>query len=271
MKSPPFIFAIALLLIAGGGCNLGEPITTSGGGGTEVEGLSGTLVTVGGLPAAGAIVRAYSADEDDASLARRAVAGNHVAPDTAVAADTADSSGSFVLAGLPEGVYNIAATLSRGDSTYALFRQRVAVSGPAALPADTLRPGGTFSLRVVTGETSLAGALCAVPASPWTAVSDSTGLCLLTGLPPGVLHIEVTYPGAAVHGDDHTVTPGDTSEPDTVDLPDVPATLGAPTLVRPSSGTQHALPVTNLGWTHVAGAAWYHIQIATDSSFESIF
>src|SRR5690606_16445018 len=51
------ILAIAAFLTAS--CDLGEPIRTSGP--TEVEGLTGTLVTPSGAPAAGAWVKAYAA------------------------------------------------------------------------------------------------------------------------------------------------------------------------------------------------------------------
>jgi hypothetical protein len=181
------------------GCDFGSPI--KGGGGTEGEGLSGTLVDGGGSPVVGALVRAYPAN-DSASTAAfslgRAGATEEVHRASATAVDSAltNAVGGFRLKRLSAGTYNLAASVRRGDTTLTVFIPGVVYAGGKQdLGIDTLRVSGSASLQVLTESDVLVGALCEIPGSPYRAVSDSSGICVFDELPQGTFVMRVSHNG----------------------------------------------------------------------------
>jgi hypothetical protein len=203
------ILAFPMLLVLAS-CDFGTPI--HGGGGTEGEGLSGTLLDEGGFPAGGAWIRAYPADStviawgkaaangtngtngtNGASGASRAVTDG---PSPAVDSARSNAAGGFRLKRLPAGAYNLAATVRRGDTTFTVFIPGIVYGGGRQyLGLDTLLPAGSASLQVYTDAGLAVGASCSVPGSPYHAVSDSLGLCMFNELPQGTFFLRVSYEG----------------------------------------------------------------------------
>src|SRR5690606_30039160 len=174
------LLAAALLSIAG--CDF-SPITNVG---TEVEGLTGTLVTESGLPVAGAWVRVYPASP--ALLARPAL------EDAVADSSRTNAAGTYLFKDLPDGHYNLAASARRGDTTLAFFLANLHVAGDTNIGTDTLHRSGTVILQARSGGSPVAGAACAIAGSPWLTVSDGAGICVLPGVAPGVYRVTVTHP-----------------------------------------------------------------------------
>lgn len=256
------ILAIAAFLTAS--CDLGEPIRTSGP--TEVEGLTGTLVTPSGAPAAGAWVKAYAAP---ANALGKGAAWTTTGAVSGPALDSVQtgSDGSFNLAELGDGVYNLAARARWNDTTLALFLRDIVVSGRTPLGVDTLKVSGEFVVRLSAGGEPLAGALCFIAGSPWSTVSDAEGNCIFTEVPPGEFRVSVSYSGSvAVDVGDVSVPPGG-EDPDTLSVPLPEDTPNAPGQRFPGHGATGVTLIPNISWTRVADAAFYTLLLSTDSTF----
>ncbi len=269
MKHPKHPLFAAMLaaaaLLATGGCNLGEPIRTSGP--TEVEGLTGTLVAPNGSPAAGAWVKVYAAPAT--GLAKGAVGTVSTATfGPAVDSIQTNASGSFSLKGLGDGTYNVAAFGQRNDTTLALFLRGVIVVGDTDLGVDTLRVSGDLLVRLSAGGNPLAGALCFVAASPWSAVSDAQGDCKLLGVPPGEFRISVSYSGdIVIDVGDITMSSGGS---DSVSVPLPPAGAPqAPVQLFPGPNDFNVTLIPNMSWNRIHNAGSYTLLLSTDSSFST--
>jgi hypothetical protein len=151
-----------------------------GGGGTGGEGLKGTLVDVQGMPVAGARVEVYSKS------------GGGVAAKSTVT----DANGRFEFSGLPDGRYNVAASAQRQNTTLALFVRDVEAGENQDVGERELEVAGGLSLSVRGGSGEVvSGARCAVPASPYAAVSDIAGTCSLEGMAPGSYQVDIIRAG----------------------------------------------------------------------------
>ncbi len=256
---------MALVLAA---CNLGTPITTRGGGGTDVGGISGTLVDAGGTPVAGAQVRVVPVVPEglgkvsDMAMPR---------PDSAVT----NASGTFEIPGLATGTYNLVALVTNDTLSLGVFVEGIVVTGgnrETNIGARTLEL--TAEIRIEIREDDgppLQGALCLLGGTPFQAVSGASGTCDFGVLPPGVFSLTVTHPDlqftisgqlaalpglagafslADIIGGSHAVQP-------------------APRPAVPVNGGILTDTVATFFWTPVTGAVRYHLQIATDSMFST--
>lgn len=175
--------AFALILLAS--CELGAPTK---GGGTEGEGVVGSLVDPTGAPLDGVWVKAWPLET---ALAKSAAVA-------AVDSVQTNDEGQFHFPGLSAGVYNFTATTTVSGTTYALFLKSVIIApGTNSIHGDTLRVSGTLTFQVQAGGQGVEGAVCYLDGSPWAAVSDANGTCTLTGLPPGTLQFSVSHPAFA--------------------------------------------------------------------------
>jgi hypothetical protein len=208
---------LGLLIL--GGCDFGSPI--KGGGGTEGEGLTGLIVDEGGSPVVGAWVRAYSADDSSVALAKAAQAAMAAAA-WAMPLDSAQTNGAgrFLLKNLAAGTYNLSASVRRGDTTFSIFIRGVVYGGGRQdLGTDTLRVAAEASLQIYAEDEPLRGAVCFVPGSPYRAVTDAWGSCVLAGLAPGTLKISVYHPDYEISRSDSTgISAGEQANCGTLEL-----------------------------------------------------
>lgn len=204
------IFSLLLF----GSCEFAQPI--EGGGGTEGEGLTGTLVLPTGEPAVAARVWLFPAEESAAIvLAKRA----------SVTVSSLDSvqtnaNGAFHFTNLAKGTYGLSASLTHGDTVLSFFRHGIVVNGTIHLGTDTLRVSGGITLRVqMTGGGPLAGAICSIEGSPWSATSNASGDCVFAGVPPGTVKVTVSHPAYATQEAPVVVVqPGQSASAGTVEL-----------------------------------------------------
>lgn len=215
-------------------CNMGTPIINANGGGTDVEGLSGTLVDEGGMPVAGAQVRVLAADADALTKTARATD----VPDAAVDSAETDAAGNFHFTGLSGGSYNLEAVIVRSDdTTLGLFLRGILIADDTSgvdIGTDTMRVTGSIRIDLHTEDGNpLENASCLIPGTTFEAVSGDGGTCDFTAIPPGTFRIEVSHPHlqASVSGE-LEVLPGLLAALDLEDLlnpdptPGLPSTLG---------------------------------------------
>jgi hypothetical protein len=177
------------------GCDFGS----SPGGGTGVDGLTGILVDSKGNGIAGAKVRVYPAE----ALAKGAATAAAKADST-----TTDAKGAFRFRDLPDGKYNLEASITRQDTVYSLFIGSIDFVKKLDLGRDTLRASGSLYVLVRNSSGALAGAVCSIPGSPWSAVSDAEGNCTIQGIAPGTYQVKVTAQGVTRVAENLTVTTG---------------------------------------------------------------
>jgi hypothetical protein len=244
-------------------CDMGTPPQANGGG-TEVEGV---IVDQHGKPAANIWVRVYPDTSLSLAKGSEANAAFQAIRDSA----RTNASGAFRLPNLPSGTYNLVASLRRNDTTMTLFRRSIVVSGNLNLGTDTLRVAGSLTLNVSLQGSSIGGAVCQIPGSPFLTVSDLAGLCTLTGLPPGVYQVSVSVAGLP-HGTTAPVT--------VLSLQVTPAgtlnlewgsgpVLTPPVLASPANNGE-ALGSAELIWNAVSAATSYDVQVSTDSLFSTL-
>lgn len=155
-----------------------DPITTVSDGKPK-KGLVGVLFDAGGSPLKGASVKAIS--QSDAALLKAAT-GSLTLADTVLT----DSAGLFVFANLAKGTYNIQGDY--GDGKLAVLIKDVKYGGDGILMelrSDTLRVPGKISGSLIFGEGNRGGISCSIPGTTYLALSDDSGSCTLSGIPPG--------------------------------------------------------------------------------------
>jgi hypothetical protein len=180
----PLTTAFLFALLGLNGCNFG-----TAPGGTEGEGLTGILVDSHSKVAANIRVRVYP--DNPAALHKGAAVLPHT--DSAVT----NSLGRFEFKNLTPGTrYNLAASLSRGDTIFSLFIQNILYPGGRQdLGTKALAISGGITLRVqVNGSDATDSIVCSIAMSPFQALVSDSGICVLNGLPPGVFQITVTSP-----------------------------------------------------------------------------
>ena len=263
----PLLPALALLLAAG--CDF-SPITNVG---TEVEGLTGTLVTESGRPASGAWVRVHPVSPT--MLARAATTSITTAATDSV---RTGATGAFQFKDLPNGLYNLSASVRRGDTTLALFLASLHIVGDTNIGTDTLYRSGTIILQTRADGLSVPGAVCAIGDSPWLTFSDTSGMCILQGVAPGVYRITVSHPTyLKTITTDITVVTGDSVGAPSINMIDTSTVLlppGAPTLVSPV-GNALVEASSSLTWTGDGGWTGSRyierqiIEVSQDSLFRT--
>jgi hypothetical protein len=189
------LWLAAVLLGVFYGCDFGS----SPGGGTGVDGLTGILVDSKGNGIAGAKVRVYPAE----ALAKGAATAAAKADST-----TTDTKGAFRFRDLPDGKYNLEASITRQDTVYSLFIRGIDFVKRLDLGRDTLQAAGSLHLLVRNSSGAVAGAVCSIGGSPWSAVSDAAGKCTLTGIAPGTYSVTVTFLGVTRVAENLTLTAG---------------------------------------------------------------
>jgi hypothetical protein len=202
MKAP-MLFSVILRLIATLGlaalavsCDLGNPT----GGGTGGEGLTGIVVDANGAPVANAQVRLYP---------ENTVPAKSAATVPSVQSTTSGMDGAYKFAAVAAGRYNIEASFQEGDSIRSVFVRDVDFVKTLHRGPDTLLPAGSLVLRVRSASNlPLSGAQCYIAGSPWTALTDTAGVCVLSGVARGSYRIRVSGPGISIVTDTLTVAPG---------------------------------------------------------------
>lgn len=190
------LIAALVLAALGAGCEFGNPT----GGGTGGEGLTGIVVDAGGAPVANAQVRLYS---------ENAVPAKNAATGASVPTATTGADGSYAFTDLAAGRYNLEASVHKGDSTWSVFVRGLAFSRTLHRGADTLLPAGSLVLHVRSASNQpLPGARCFIAGSPWTATTDTAGVCVLSAVAPGTYRIRVSGPGVSIVTDSLAVSPG---------------------------------------------------------------
>lgn len=253
-----FLFLVTALFL-GSGCDFGQP---TGGGGTGVEGLTGTLVDPQGTAATGALVRVYPVVNGSLGHAKQALTPM---ADSAIV----DGAGHFAIRTVIRGTYTLVATWKKNDTAFALHLANLSVQTNTDIGTQILQPTGTFILELRAGVEPVAGALCRVPSTPFQAVSDSTGHCILTDMSPGNFRIEVSGPGLATTlTDSVTVYPGMTSGLRLQINIEKGSRPAAPQLHSPAPAGAVS-PGDSLRWSVVNGATAYELQITaeTDTAF----
>ncbi len=182
-------FSAILLLI---GCNF-----LSSGGGTEGEGLSGQTVTPDGKPAANVLMRVFYADttgDKDLNKNQDQASGKD---DSNAAVDSVltDSKGRFRFSNLKDGLYNVEGTQEKGDGNRVVLISGVHLKGNLDLGVDTLRASGTILIRAQSDGVPLEGTDCYVPGTSYIAISDDSGTCAITGVPPGIFQVRLRHEG----------------------------------------------------------------------------
>jgi hypothetical protein len=256
--------AFAALALLAGSCNLGSPITPTPRNGTEVEGLTGTLVLLDGTPAPGTWVRVFAAGGASAAAKTGAVAGT-----LALDSLQTNSTGGFHFPDLPSGTYNLAAFTRRGDTALALYLPGIVVTGKTNLGTDTLLVAGSLRVEVRTDNVPLAGAYCAVGSGAWQAVSDDSGACVITGVAPGTFQVTVSYPPLqVVVSGNFVVAPGTATAGGQVNLSATASTI--PLLIAPAQNATAVPRNPTLTWMTASGATSYRVQVAADSLFHNL-
>jgi hypothetical protein len=277
LRLSPTILLAALLGVPGllflNSC-LGSPT----GGGTGVEGVTGTLVDPAGAPVAGAWVKIFTPSDSSsgAVLAKTGMDASRTVTDAgaAYAPDSVQTSasGKFRFLGVANGTYNVSASAQRGDTALSLLLRGVIVNGNTVLGIDTLRVSGSITMQVQSGSTAVQGAQCFIPGTPYAGVSNAQGQCVLAGIPPGTFELVISYQGHAVGvtGElqvlSNLITSGGVLDllGGGIQPPETPVPV-SPVSISPAKATSG-----NLVWNSSARALSYHVQLATDSTFASV-
>jgi hypothetical protein len=182
------------------GCDLGNPL--GGGGGTGGEGLTGIIVNPRGVPVAGAKIRMYPEPVPALSKAGLLLAAK-------AESTTTGPDGSFKFSKLGHGRYNLTASVLWQDTALALFIGGIDLVKSIDLGTDTLRLAGSLRLLVRDSANSpVAGATCSIGGSPWSAISDASGSCLLEGVAPGTYRVHIAHQNGSGLTDTLTVSSG---------------------------------------------------------------
>lgn len=256
-----FLFLVTALFL-GSGCDFGQP---TGGGGTGVEGLTGTLVDPQGTVATGALVRVYPVGAMGLGNPKSAASQQMAKADSTIV----DTTGRFVFHNMVRGVYVLVATWEHGDSTLALHLPNVSVQMTTDLGTQVLQLTGSVILELRAGLTPVVGARCHVPSTPFEVFSDSTGKCTIPEMSPGAFRIEVTGSGFQTILTDTVVIHSGTVTGLRVQINiEGPSRPAAPQLHSPAPAGAVS-PGDSLRWSAVNGATAYELQITaeTDTAF----
>jgi hypothetical protein len=219
MKSWKILASVLALLLAFGGCDLGgaptpEDPNLAGGGGTEVDGISGTVVDLQGRSVANARVQVFP--EATSGLAK-GFAGYAAIHDSA----RTNAKGEYLVDSLPAGTYALLARTVRNDTVLiVLVRGIVHDGGRRNLGEITLEPAGKISIKVQSEGNAVIDAQCTITGlDDYKAVSSVNGTCVLSGLPAGSFRVTIVHPllGSAETGA-IVVQPGTTTNGGQVEL-----------------------------------------------------
>ena len=164
-----------------------ELYSSQTGGGTEAEGLTGTLVDPQGLPVTGALVQAFSGD----TAIKNVLAKTTQFANSAMDSDVTDTAGHFRLHHLKQGDYNLMGSIFRNGSTLNVCHQAIHFRGFTNLGRDTLRIPGAILIRAVSEGLPVKGVQCALLENSLFTISDSSGTCNITGVPQGIFHVQM--------------------------------------------------------------------------------
>jgi hypothetical protein len=224
------LLGAALLL---SGCDLGS--MPGGGGGTEGEGLNGTLRDPSGAPVAGALVRVFP--DPGISFNKRGAKAEAISDST-----WTTETGRFSFTKIPQGAYGLQAMVKRGNTTLAILKTGISYEGRARkLGSQALQIGGSLALNVRSaGQIPLDSAWCRIAGTPYAARTDATGVCVIEGLPPGKYSVIVSRTGFVdARSDTLRVQAGQTAEDEVPEL----------VTVRPVGQVFEKLPSTIALWT----------------------
>ena len=233
MKHWKALFCLTVAAWAFNSCEL-----PSGGGGTEAEGISGQIVNPQGTPVYGASVHVYSSDSTGT---------------TGVVKDSTltDANGRFNFSKLTDGQYNVESSWKQNGSTQAVLISNVILHGGTNLGIDTLHTAGSIFVVAQSNGSPLAGAQCYVPGSSLISISDDSGNCLITGVPPGIFNIRISYQGLqTLTSADIQVQSGITADAGTFDLVADPA-LAPPTPTGVLAQYDSTSGIVTLTWNTV--------------------
>jgi hypothetical protein len=238
-----------------------------GGGGSGGEGLTGILVDGKGAAVANAKVWVYP---DTLAILAKAARASAVRIDST----TTDASGRYDFVNLTAGRYNLTASYTRRDTTYAFFLAGIEYPGGRAdLGADTLRAASTVWAYVGDAEgIPVTNASCEIPGSPWRTFTDSLGRCEFKGVAGGEFTIRVLSASGRVQAEGVvTVIPGQIPVACQITLSEPPAappsqSPAAVVLAGPGPGDSVTVD-SALSWlnTHPANVSSYRVQVFQDT------
>ena len=200
------LFTVLLVLH---GCDFGSGPT---GSGTEGNGLTGILVDGHGTAIAGAKVRVYPG-------AASRLAKGAVALVAKVDSTTTGKNGSFRFANLPDGLYNLEASITRHDTLFSVFIPDIDFVKKLDLGKKALQVSGSLRVQIRDSVNApIVGASCSISGTSWKATSSSSGECTLQGVAPGEYRVQVNVNGVATTTDAVTVVEGQTTSAGTLNV-----------------------------------------------------
>ena len=153
----------------------------------KYKGLYGKLVDNDGSPVAGAVIKAIGIGE---TLLKSSAVTSVFSPDTDSV--STDDSGYYSFVSLDAGTYNLQSNYDNG-SLVALIKgiEYDSTGKVQQVATDTLREPGSIMGIVNTGTNDDGGVVCYVPGTSYLAMTDDSGVFILSDIPEG--EYTITY------------------------------------------------------------------------------
>ncbi len=181
-----FLCFIVPFLIAGFVSCGRSPVAATGGSGTDVGYVRGTVVGQGGSPAANTLVLLVPAQYNPA-------APQH---DSAVLADTTDDNGTYAFTAGNPGLYNIEAVHLTDRTRLLITNVNAVKNDTTVVPQRTLQSTGTVVVIIADSVRPASGAVYVPGTTFYTAFSGSSPAVTMDSLPAGVIPTVLFSPSA---------------------------------------------------------------------------
>jgi hypothetical protein len=212
-----------------------------GNGSIPEKGLYGKVVLEDGSPAQGAQVEVWKVRDGQADTLLEFVDET-----------TVDKSGRYLFADLEPGEYYVVSRSGDLQDVYTVFITELTLDSLLDAGIDTLLPAGSIKTKVYLDSALQDSVDCYIPGTPFHAVSDNDGVCVIDSLPSGSYDVYYRHTVYVYQASDVKVSSGEettvgsvTLEPDTALRPSAPTDLSAE--YDAESGVVH------LSWKAVEG------------------